>query len=80
MKTLYRSLCFLFICVTVSSCGADNPNGKLIVGNWQGAEWLINNQPSERNVNETSFLFDDKGNYTFNYGITKGDRHIQSRE
>lgn len=59
------SLCTLF------SCTDNSANNKLITGNWDGAEWLVNGDASNRNVNETHFMFDGKGNYTFNYGNTK---------
>ncbi len=61
----------IFMSIAMYSCTEKSENGKLIQGNWQGTEWLINGQSSNRNVDGTSFSFDDKGNYTFNYGATK---------
>lgn len=56
-------LCFI-------SCG-NHENNKLIVGSWSGKEWLANGSPSNRNVAETYFKFDDKGNYTYTYAGTE---------
>ena len=52
------------------SCG-NRENNKMIVGTWTGKEWLVNGNPSNRNVTETHFTFDDKGNYTYTYSGTK---------
>ena len=70
MKNLNRLFYFAIICMTVVSC-TDNKNNKLIAGNWQGVEWLVNNAPADRNVQQTAFSFDDKGAYSFDYGGTK---------
>ncbi len=53
-----------------SSC-SNTENNKLIIGNWSGKEWLINGSPSNRNVAETHFIFDDKGNYSYSYSGTE---------
>ena len=75
LKYFLRTLpIFLFVC----SC-IDTKNHKLIVGNWYATEWLINGKPSEANVKNTSFTFNDKGEYTFvNSGYTeKGTYKIE---
>ncbi len=66
MKLMNILLIMLLIC-TLPSC-VENENGKKIVGSWKGAEWLIDEQQSGRNVEETKFTFDSKGVYTFLYG------------
>ena len=60
----------LFLCTILSSC-SHSENEKLISGSWQGTEWLVNGQPSGRNVQQTAFSFDDKGQYSFDYGDAK---------
>ncbi len=52
------------------SCN-NSENNKLIIGNWNGAEWLIDGKPSGRNVHRTYFTFNDKGDYTYEYSGTK---------
>lgn len=52
------------------SCNTSK-NGKLIVGNWTGTEWLVEGKPSGLNAQDTHFTFDDKGNYTFVYSGNK---------
>ena len=56
--------------ICFSSCG-NKENNKMIIGNWSGQEWLVNGSPSNRNVRETHFTFDDKGNYSYTYSGTK---------
>ncbi|MEO7444906.1 MAG: lipocalin family protein [Ferruginibacter sp.] len=49
-----------------------NPHEKylLIIGDWNGSEWLVDGKPGLRNAQETHFNFNDGGNYTFIYGST----------
>ncbi len=56
--------------IALSSCG-NTENNKLIIGNWQATEWLVNGQPSNLKVETTSFRFNDKSEYTFEYAGTK---------
>lgn len=78
MKLLNRVLIILLISL-LHSC-VENENAKNIVGNWKGAEWLIDEKQSERNVAETKFTFDDKGVYTFLYGskLEKGTYKVEN--
>ena len=57
----------LILCVSCS----DNKNRQLIIGHWTGTEWLIDGKPSGRDVAATSFSFDDKENYVFDYAGQK---------
>ncbi len=57
--------------IVLSSCNNNTVNNKLIIGNWSGAEWLINGQPSGRKIETTAFSFNDKGGYSFDYDGTK---------
>lgn len=67
MKIIY----FLLI-ICLASCVTNNSeNANLIVGNWQGASWLINDQPSNYKAEQTSFNFDGLNNYSFNYDGTE---------
>lgn len=78
MKLLTRLLIVVFT-LTLHSC-VENENAKNIVGNWKGAEWLIDEKQSDRNVAETKFTFDDKGVYTFLYGskLEKGTYKVEN--
>lgn len=64
---------FLFSC-------ADTKNNQMIIGNWEGASWLVNDQPAGRNTAETAFSFDDKGHYSFSYAGTleKGSYKVEN--
>lgn len=56
-----------------------NENAQLIIGEWQAISWLVDNQMSDYQVSSTSFTFDEKGDYTFNYDGTKtaGDFKVE---
>src|SRR5215203_5984829 len=68
---LYLKTFILVIAVMCFSACGNKENNKLIIGNWSGKEWLINGNPSNRNVAETYFKFDDKGNYAYSYSGTQ---------
>jgi hypothetical protein len=79
MKFIKKIFAIVFL-LFISSCSNDE-NNKLIIGNWSGSEWLVNGMPSDRNVIETHFMFDDKGNYTFTYSGTeeKGTYKVENK-
>jgi hypothetical protein len=49
-------------------------NKALLVGDWKGAEWLVNGQPSEYDATKVIFHFGGDGGYTSDFGgdIEKG--------
>jgi Lipocalin-like domain len=56
--------------ILFSACNTENKNGALIIGKWQGTAWLVNGQPSSNNAAQTTFTFNDKNLYTFDYAGT----------
>ncbi len=70
MNKIIFAFIVIFICLVQVSC-THSENEKLIAGSWQGTEWLVNGQPSARNVQKTAFSFDGKDKYSFDYGDTK---------
>lgn len=74
-----KLLCTILFAGFLTSC-ADTKNNKLIIGNWTGAEWIVNGSPSSQNPKETSFTFDDKGNYTFSFAgvVEKGTYNVEN--
>jgi hypothetical protein len=71
MKILHR-LIFLSLALsllTVSCINTDNK--KLLVGNWKGAEWLVNGNPSEYDAKLVSFQFAEDGGYQSDFGGDK---------
>jgi hypothetical protein len=79
MKKVSIFIAITFLFFIISAC-SDNKNDSLILGNWQGAEWLANGKPTENNAQSTSFTFNEKGEYSFvNGGNTeKGSYKIDS--
>jgi Lipocalin-like domain len=61
------------------SC-TDAKNNKLIIGKWQGVQWQSNGKDLARNIESTSFSFDDKAAYQFdNAGTTeKGTYKVEN--
>lgn len=80
MKQL-RSLLPTIILLLLFSC-KQSENKNLIVGNWKGVEWLVEDHPSTHTPEYTSFTFDDTGNYTFTYeeNIEKGTYSINNNQ
>ncbi len=71
---------FLLITLLLVSCQVENKNGKMIVGNWRGVAWFINNEPSKYNAALTTFNFTDSGTYIFTYDATveKGSYKVEN--
>ncbi|MBS1742190.1 MAG: lipocalin family protein [Bacteroidetes bacterium] len=60
----------LMAILVLSSC-ADSKNNKLIIGEWNGATWLVDGNASGHDAAHTSFSFNDNGKYVFVYGETR---------
>lgn len=69
MKHILSILMVSFVLFFIA-CG-NTENNKLIVGNWQGVQWLVAGQPSENMANQTFFSFDSTGAYTYQYDNNK---------
>ncbi|MEO8770247.1 MAG: lipocalin family protein [Ferruginibacter sp.] len=69
-KLLCKILPFFLLLISCNNAETDK-NKKMIIGNWSGAEWLIDGKPSNHNIQSTAFSFDDKGKYSFDYAGTK---------
>lgn len=65
-----KLLAFISIAFLPGSC-SESKNNKMINGHWAGAAWLINGQPSNRDIEHTAFKFDSTGHYSFVYADTK---------
>jgi Lipocalin-like domain len=77
MKKIILSAILFTILFT--SC-TENKNASLIVGKWQAIQWLVAGKVSTNNAAATSFTFDDKAAYTFNYDgtIEKGTYKVDN--
>lgn len=64
MHYIKRLVGFLAVLVFLFACG-ENKNKQLIIGNWAGAEWLIDGKSAGTGATSTAFSFTDKGEYTF---------------
>ncbi len=69
------TIAFLLSCI-------DSKDKKLIIGQWTGTEWLVNNSPSAYSPENASFTFGDDGKYSFTYAGSKesGDYFISNNE
>ena len=70
MKRLNPIIKLVPFLLLLLSCG-NSENKKLIVGNWAGTEWLVGGKPSDLDVKNTYFTFNDKGEYTYEYSGNK---------
>lgn len=59
----YLLLCSIFF---LSSC-FDAEKQRLIIGNWNGVEWLVEGRPSGYAADAVAFAFDNEGKYTYRY-------------
>jgi len=81
MKHLSSILLSLLLLLFLFSCD-HSENKKLIVGYWNGIEWLVEGHPSTHTPEDASFTFDSTGIYTFEYAgnIEKGTYYINNNQ
>jgi hypothetical protein len=58
-------LCLLSI-ILFTSC-FDAEKQRLIIGSWNGIEWLVEGRPSSHAADAVAFHFDETGKYTYRY-------------
>ena len=68
MKKPTLFLLFAFALLSACSGEKDAKDTAALIGNWQGAEWLVFDKPVERNVTAVKFEFNTDGQYSANYG------------
>jgi heat shock protein HslJ len=59
---LFFSLLFL------AACSAPSSSDTELTGQWQGTQWLVNGQASNRDASQVSFKFQDDGTYSASFG------------
>ena len=82
LQFMKKNLLYVLIALNISmltSC-TNNQNNSLIIGKWQGAEWLVNGKPSAHNAKATIFTFNQKNEYSFDYAgtIEKGTYKVEN--
>ena len=70
MKKMISPIAMLFILLALFSSCIESVNNKLIVGNWKAVSWTENGTPNAIKSENTSFVFDEKENYSFTHGGT----------
>jgi Lipocalin-like domain len=58
---------------TLHSCQSTNDKNPMLIGKWQGTEWLVFDKPSDLDASKVTFEFDEAGNYTAEFGDQKQD-------
>jgi hypothetical protein len=81
MKSYTIFTLVFFMAVFFSSC-FDSIDKKMVVGQWNGVEWIVEGQPSEIDATSASFVFKGDGTYTYTYAdaTEKGKYFISGNE
>ena len=61
-------LLILITTLALASCQKVNDKNPALLGQWQGAEWLIFDKPSDMDASQVHFEFKDDGTYTAQFG------------
>ncbi len=69
MKKLTFFVAFISLFAVISCIQSKNKD--LLVGNWKGAEWLVDGNPSEYDVSKVAFSFAGDGGYNADFGGSK---------
>jgi hypothetical protein len=81
MKTLPIILLTISWCITTTAC-FDARKQKLIIGEWKGSEWLVEDNPSSYDPSLVTFTFDDNKKYSFQYSnnIERGEYFYSAKQ
>src|SRR5688572_5687979 len=81
MKSFSSLLIVTTLSVSIFAC--KQPIDKsLLIGEWKGAQWLIEGQTADYDATSTFFSFQEGGTYTYRYADMeeKGTYYINSKE
>jgi len=78
MNNYLKSSGLVCLVMILFSC-LDTKDKQLLVGEWNGAEWLVNGSPAGYDPGNASFTFGDDGKYSFTYsGNTESGKYFLS--
>ena len=66
MKLIRSTLLILSLVVSIFAC-QHAIDKKMLLGEWKGAQWLIEGQTADYDATSTFFSFRDDGTYTYRY-------------
>ena len=69
MKIKILTIALVF--TTLIACQKVNDKNPVLLGNWQGTEWLIMDKPSGIDASQVGFEFKEDGTYTAQFGDQK---------
>jgi Lipocalin-like domain len=74
-----------FFCTAMLLCLAacqPGPDKKLLIGDWHGAEWLVEGQASVIDASSAAFTFMEDGSYSYTYSdaVETGKYYIAGNE
>ncbi len=61
-------LLILTAIVALAACQKANDKNPALLGQWQGAEWLIFDKPSDMDASQVQFEFKEDGSYSASFG------------
>lgn len=62
---------FVAVALLLSACRPANDKNPMLVGEWQGKEWLVFGKDSGQDATQVSFSFQDDGVYSASFGDQK---------
>ncbi len=66
--TLIAQALFLTALFSLASCQKVNDKNPVLLGQWQGTEWLIMDKPSDIDATQVSFEFKEDGTFNAQFG------------
>lgn len=66
MKSIRSMLLILSVAFSIVAC-QHAIDKKMLLGEWKGAQWLIEGQTADYDATSTFFSFRDDGTYTYRY-------------
>ena len=57
--------------LALTACQKVNDKNPVLIGQWQGREWLIMDKPSDIDASQVQFEFNEDGSYSASFGDQK---------
>lgn len=54
--------------LSLTACKKVNDKNPMVIGNWQGTEWLVLGKPTGQDATQVYFQFDENGGYKAGFG------------
>ena len=80
MNALNSLFLTTLLACTFAACMPSSFDEKLLQGQWQGAQWIVEGQSDQIDASTAVFTFEPDGKYTYNDAVESGTYFMSNNE